>query len=187
MWSPDGEELVFSTMLTGSPSTIYRKRIGGGMAEPIYEEKRDGWQAWPEDWSRDGKYLSFSVGDYISATRGDIWILPMEGGDPYPFIQTDDVELGGRFSPNGKWFAYQSVPMNSSTALSDIYVVPFEPPTEQASDGKRRAIDRNQRWQVSVGGGVLPAWRADGKELYYISQSEEMVAVTVESDGFASR
>ena len=74
------------------------------------------------------------------------------------------------------------MPTNLPKALSDIYVVPFEPSTEQASDGQRRAINPDQRWQVSVGGGVLPAWRADGKELYYISQSEEMVAVTVEPD-----
>ncbi len=36
-------------------------------------------------------------------------------------------------------------------------------------------------WQVSTAGGGLPAWRRDGKELYYISLDYRMMAVPVET------
>ncbi len=35
------------------------------------------------------------------------------------------------------------------------------------------------RWLVSKGGGVMPRWRRDGKELFYISPDSQMVAVDV--------
>jgi hypothetical protein len=36
------------------------------------------------------------------------------------------------------------------------------------------------RWQISAGGGVEPRWRADGKELFYVSQDNTLMAVTLE-------
>jgi hypothetical protein len=33
------------------------------------------------------------------------------------------------------------------------------------------------RWRVSNGGGVMPRWRRDGKELFYISPDSQMMAV----------
>ena len=35
------------------------------------------------------------------------------------------------------------------------------------------------KWQVSTGGGDLPAWRKDGRELYFLDQSNNLVAVDV--------
>ena len=54
-----------------------------------------------------------------------------------------------RLSPNGKWLAYSS----TESGREEVYVTPF--PTG------------NGRWQVSQNGGTSPAWRADGKELYF--------------------
>jgi eukaryotic-like serine/threonine-protein kinase len=34
-------------------------------------------------------------------------------------------------------------------------------------------------WLVSKGGGVMPRWRRDGKELFYISPDSRMMAVEV--------
>jgi eukaryotic-like serine/threonine-protein kinase len=35
------------------------------------------------------------------------------------------------------------------------------------------------KWTVSNGGGMAPRWRADGKELFYISLDMKMMAVDV--------
>jgi hypothetical protein len=35
------------------------------------------------------------------------------------------------------------------------------------------------RWLVSKGGGVMPRWRRDGKELFYISPVSQMMTVDV--------
>jgi hypothetical protein len=49
----------------------------------------------------------------------------------------------------------------------EVYVQPF-PPT-------------GAKWQVSTTGGGEPAWRADGRELYYMDLQRRIVAVQVES------
>ena len=34
-------------------------------------------------------------------------------------------------------------------------------------------------WQVSTNGGSEPRWRADGREIYYLSQDKKLMAVAV--------
>jgi Tol biopolymer transport system component len=82
---------------------------------------------------------------------------------PFPLAQTTANEDQGQFSPDGRWVAYTS----NESGLSEIYVIPF-PPTPEGG-----------RWRVSTGGGVMPRWRRDGAELFYISPDSRMVAVDV--------
>jgi hypothetical protein len=52
----------------------------------------------------------------------------------------------------------------------EVFVAPF-PPT-------------GDKWLVSAGGGGLPRWRGDGRELFYLSSGRLMaVEVTVTSAG----
>ena len=37
------------------------------------------------------------------------------------------------------------------------------------------------KWQISTTGGSQPAWRADGKEIFYVAPDGMMMAVPVES------
>ena len=41
------------------------------------------------------------------------------------------------------------------------------------------------RWQISTAGGQQPRWRADGKELFFISQQGEMMSVEIDSNANA--
>jgi hypothetical protein len=43
----------------------------------------------------------------------------------------------------------------------------------------------DRRWQVSSGGGWLPHWRLDGRELFYLALDGRLMAVDL-SNGFAS-
>jgi hypothetical protein len=56
---------------------------------------------------------------------------------------------------------------SNETGLQEVYVQPF-PPT-------------GARWQVSEGGGSHPRWRGDGRELFYLAQDLNLVAVEVKS------
>lgn len=42
----------------------------------------------------------------------------------------------------------------------------------------RAASGPGGKWQISTEGGILPKWRADGKELFYFNQ-EKVIAVDV--------
>ena len=37
----------------------------------------------------------------------------------------------------------------------------------------------DKKWQVSTDGGYEPRWRADGREIYYLSEDQKLVSVAV--------
>jgi len=178
VWSPDGTELAFSHMFVGdAPDAIYRKKIGGGVAHKLIEQPNGNTQVWPMDWTSDGKYIVYATGSYITQLNTDIYALPTDGGDPIPILATDRDECYARISPNGRWMAYQS----GSGDRTDVVVVRFAPERGAiALDGRGMPAER---WEVSLDGGVSPCWRGDGKELYYVNDDGELIAVTVDTDG----
>jgi dipeptidyl aminopeptidase/acylaminoacyl peptidase len=118
----------------------------------------------PNDWSSDGRFLVTTTND--PKTRGDIWTVPL-GGDrtPAPFANSSYDESSGQFSPDGRWIAYRS----DESGRFEIYVQPFPGPGEKT--------------RVSIDGGTEPRWRADGREIFYISPDAKMMAVPFQSSG----
>jgi len=64
------------------------------------------------------------------------------------------TETDPQFSPDGRWVAYAS----NESGRFEIYAAPFPGP-----GGKR---------QISTSRGLLPRWRQDGRELFYISDGQ---------------
>ena len=90
-------------------------------------------------------------------------MLPLtEEGKATAYLQTKYVELSASFSPGGRWVAYES----SESGRSEIYVQGFP--------------ERRGKWPVSAEGGRAPAWRADGKELYWFGPDGTLTAASVE-------
>lgn len=162
IWSPDGSWIVFSSDRRGH-FDLYRKLSSGAGAEDLLYA--DGLDKRPVSWSPDGKFVMYdALGD--PNTKFDLWVLPLEGErKPFPFLHGRFNELQGQFSPDGRWVAYQS----DESGRSEIYIAPF-----QGTGGKR---------QVSVAGGILARWRADGKELFYIGANSRLMAVEVDLKG----
>ena len=105
--------------------------------------------------SPDGKYLLYG-GD-------DIMTLPLTGeGKPEAYLQTKYSESAASFSPDGRWVAYFS----NESGRNEIYVQGFP--------------ERRGKWPVSAEGGRSPAWRADGKELYWVGPDYTLMAASVE-------
>jgi eukaryotic-like serine/threonine-protein kinase len=157
LWSPDGKTIVFSSD-RGGQFDLYTKAAGGGGQEQLLFKSDE--LKFAHDWSRDGRYIAFhSLG---KKTGWDLWVLPTFGDrKPIPFLQTPFNETRPAFSPDGKWLAYQS----NESGRAEIYVQNFPGP--------------GGKWQVSTGGGFEPAWRADGKELYYGAPDQKIMAVEV--------
>jgi hypothetical protein len=103
-------------------------------------------------------------------TGQDLWIAPTTGDrKPFPFLQTEFSELGGRFSPDGRWIAYRS----NESGKNEIYVQPFDPAYAGSSSSGAKSI-------VSEGGSAgMPRWRADGKEFYYLAPDGKVMAVEI--------
>ena len=89
------------------------------------------------------------------------------------------------FSPDGRWVAYQS----NESGRMEVYVRPFVPPSPGASaDGPPvtgGGSTAGGQWQVSSSGGIMPLWRPDGKELFYIDPAGAMMAAPITIAGAA--
>jgi Tol biopolymer transport system component/predicted Ser/Thr protein kinase len=167
VWSPDSRQIAYSRVGKG----IYRKDASGsGQPELLLESSRNDV---PLDWSHDGRFLLYRA----QGPPRSIWVLPLplEGAatpqKPFRLTTSQADEPTGRFSPDGKWVAFGS---NESGAL-EVYIQPFVPPGSANRSGGR--------WQVSNAGGGNVAWRGDGEELYYDTQTGDIMAVAIRAEG----
>jgi len=153
VWSPDSQELVFAMHTEGGPH-LFRTGLGGETsAVPVLETPGD---KWPEDWSPHGDTVL-----YIS--RGAFWALPLAAGAaPEVVLRTGAAQDEARLSPDGRWLAYTC----DLSGGWEVYVAPFRRPGE--------------RVRISLDGGGQPRWRADGKELFFISRRNMLTAVDVQ-------
>ncbi len=161
VWSPDGSRIVFASdrKAKSISSALWMKPLDGGKEE-LFSESED--VPTPEDWSRDGRFISCSVIPARGKRSYELWVLDTVEHKNIHFAATNDNSVvSSRFSPDGHWIAYSA----SDSGRLDVYVRPF-PPGAGA-------------WQVSTAGGGLPTWRRDGKELYYISLDYKMMAVPI--------
>ena len=161
VWSPDGSRVAFASNRSGTMDLYQRSASGTGTEEVLLKSEL---AKTPYDWSKDGRYLLYQVTD--PKTQSDLWVLPMQGDEKaFPLLQTQFNERVGRFSRNGRWFAYTS----DESGMWEVYVQTFPP-----SGGK---------WQISTNGGYNPEWRGDGNELFYIAADKKMMAVEVKGEG----
>jgi len=159
-WSPDGSRVAFTSARSGQRD-IYEKAASG-----VGEERLllgSGIEKNVEYWSPDGKLLLFNV---LSGNgMRQIWALPL-GGERKPYIVLSgpaDIQ-SSPLSSDGKFVAYSS----TESKRFEIYIQDF-PPT-------------GNRWTVSTAGGLVPQWRPDGKELFYIAGSK-LMAVDIKVSG----
>ena len=133
-----------------------------GSAEAVYVESTA--QRFPEDWSSDGRFVSFTTIPAQGKRNIQLWALETADKRIFP-VATEGFNQGGsRFSPDGRWIAYGS----DESGRFEIYVKAFPGP--------------GGKWQISTAGGVTPEWRGDGKEIYYLGLDNKVMAVSVRAD-----
>jgi Tol biopolymer transport system component len=172
-WTPDGLRIVYSSQEKGGVSNLWWIRSdGAGDAQRLAESKSTQYAG---SWRPDGKVLAFFQNN--PGTGYDIMTLPIAGddksgwkpGEPKPFVNSTFSEMFPAFSPDGRWLAY----MSNESGNYEVYVRPFPGP--------------GGKWQVSTGGGVLPKWSRNGKELFYRTLTDSKIMVvtyTASGDSF---
>ena len=158
VWSPDGSRIVFTSENAGGSSLVEKPASGQGEEKILL--KSDEGRVVASDWSRDGRYIAYSL---RTKESWDILMLPTFGDrKPIPVLRTPFTENWPTFSPDGRFIVYQS----NESGRTEIYVQTFPDPS-----GK---------WQVSTAGGIDPSWRADGKEIFYRAPDQNLMAVDVQ-------
>ncbi|HEU5310419.1 MAG TPA: hypothetical protein VFV24_03100, partial [Candidatus Eisenbacteria bacterium] len=156
IWSPDGSRVAFTSNRGGVFNVYVKRADGSGEEERLGPSHLD---IGPDDWSPDGSQILTSVN---GATHWDLWTVPLNPSEKAaPFLNTSASEMAGRFSPDGAWIAYHS----SESGQREIYVRP-----RSGSGGK---------YQVSVQGGSDARWSRNGKELFFLSLSGDLMVVDV--------
>ncbi len=152
-FSPDGSRIVYAV----DNDLVERTADGQGAETSLL--KADG-VTFVTDWSADGRFIV--VTSQGKGTGFDLLILPTFGDKkPYTWLKTPFNELNAVFSPDGRYLAYQS----NESGRQEIYVQSFPGP--------------GGKWQVSSNGGNQPHWRGDGKELFFRSLDQKIMAVDV--------
>jgi Tol biopolymer transport system component len=153
--SPDGQRVLWASDRAGHYDLFTKSSTGAGDDALLL---KSGGDKFPTDWS-----AHWIVFDDFGTKRGSVAIVPASGGAPRAYLQSEADNGGGRLSPDERWMAYTS----SETGQNQVYLCPFP----DANAGK---------WVVSgAGGGTQARWRADGRELYYVTDDNHLMAVDV--------
>jgi Tol biopolymer transport system component len=154
VWLPDGRGFLFSGRIP--PRLLLRDGETAGERELMPGEVF----TLGEDISPDGRTLVFTQ----RTPRGsfDIWTMPLDDASKRTVMaETPFDEASVRFSRDGRYLAYASDELGSYEVFVSTYP------------------QRGTAIRVSTGGGSLPRWSRDGRELFYISGDNWLMATPV--------
>jgi Tol biopolymer transport system component len=159
IFSRDGSRIASRR---GAVADIFIQRLDRrGGQEQITTSRR---AAAPGSFSPDDTELAYHEIDPV--TLQDIWVIgvPRPGGEPSParpFLKTNYSESTPRFSPDGRWIAYES----NESGRFEIYV--------------RSYPDGETVRQVSTDGGTEPLWPSRGSDLLYRGANGMLMAAAI--------
>jgi serine/threonine protein kinase/Tol biopolymer transport system component len=153
-WTPDDQHITFA-----NGSSIYVAGLDGGGPRKLLTT--DG-IPWMLRWSPDGRVLRLTVQDSKTNTSS-LWEVLADGTKPHPLFQdwnASSAECCGNWSPDGKYFVFQSW----RNGRSDIWAI-----------RERNSFSIGQRSEpVQLTNGELntlaPVFSRDGKKVFFVGE-----------------
>jgi eukaryotic-like serine/threonine-protein kinase len=153
MWSGDGQRVLFIVGGGENQQLLRQAADGSGSPELLVGEARA-----PESWSTTAQVLT-----YITLKAGnnyDVLAYSLRARTSTPVAaKPDSLEMGSRFSPDGRWIAYES----TEAGTRDIFIEPF-PQTGQ---------------RLRITAGRRPLWSSDGTEIFFDRDDAQLYVVPI--------
>jgi len=163
VWHPDGSTFVHRG---GAGRPLLRVTPADG-SNPAGKGLGLQLNAFPGDWSRDGRFLVGTAIRFETGSR-DLFIFDVNSGVVTFPVASNSDETDPQLSPDGQWLAYAAADGSSGW---DVYVRPF-----QRAGGV---------WRISRSGGRFPRWTDDGHALFYVKPDGTLTRATIASQGLA--
>ena len=165
VWSADGTQIAFSSNRNGRFELFQKSASGTGDEQLVEGAGNDGY---PSSWPSDALLFWTFLG-------GDAGVFRMIGHGAVPSKGAGEAVTAEQWLDGGA---------SQATVLRDgrfaLYVSPESGRQEVYVTGYP---SHDWRTQVSLAGGTLPRWRTDGREAYYASRDNRLMAVTLTPRG----
>ncbi len=156
VWNHNGTKVLFTSDRNNNRFNVMQRNANGTGTDELVLDI-DTADISVTSVARDGSVMILQEG----RANQNIWTFSTATGKAEPLLTQPYAEQRGAISPDGKLLAYQS----GETGDAEIYIRELKP------DGGK--------WQVSTAVGRCPVWRADGKELYFVSENFDFMAVPI--------
>ena len=157
IWSADDKQLVYDNDRKND-GIVYRRFTDGRADADLVAANASGFS--PLGWSHDLQWLVLYT--QTDATGGDLVQYDIKTKQTTPLVATPFIEDNAALSSDDRWLAYTS----TETGRPEIYV-------------RSLTGDPNRR-RISGGAGTNPAWRRDGRELYFVTARGQLMAVAMD-------
>ena len=164
VWSHDSKTIYFASVRDGRRDLYEKNADGSGEDRLLYKSEH---AKTPFSVSRDGKFLLFGSAD--PKTQLDLWLLPLQGErKPFVFVNSPATEALGQISNDGKWIVYVARRRPGRTHGPAV------------SAGTTSGTTDGSKWLVA-GNAIQPRWSPNGKQLFYLTVTGDLIAVDVEA------
>jgi len=139
---------------------LYRTTVAGNGSDVAIVPSISTPNMFPTGWSPDSEWVLYTT---PGGMAWDVFAVRLADSRSRPVVVAPQNQIQARLSYNGRWVAYAS----DESGRYEVYVQSFQ-------DGTGKVL-------VSTHGGSQPAWRQDGRELFYVAADGTMMAVAVSS------
>jgi serine/threonine-protein kinase len=176
-WTPDGRRIVFQSNRDGPLNLYSLASDGSGAVERLTTSDNT---QYPNSVTPDGTAVlacelrpktGFDIVPFpaVAVPQGSGLAAKSDSrrSGVTSLVSSPAAEYAANISPDGRYFAYQSAESGGRFA---VYVRPYP----NVSQGP---------WQISTEGGKAPVWARTGGELFYLDESNALMAVPVQTSG----
>lgn len=153
-WFNDGRRILYVSTKAGRSAFWWTNADGSSAPVKIGSAM---YNAWNIDLTPDNSSVVYN-GIYNGTFNIRTYSLDSSHAEKEIVASPNAIETNARFSPDGKWVAYQS----NESGRMEMFVRTYPGNTD--------------RVQISVNGGAKPVWSRDGTRIFYWEQQKMVVA-----------